>query len=257
MPRRLGSSFPAAVRAFDRWNARHPWSHNDRFHGWVLRNLPEHRGLAVDVGCGRGLLLGRLAAHVDEVIGLDHDSAMARAARASYAGMGVRVEQCGFMAADLPVGDVDLITMVASLHHLDTRSALARSRDLLAPGGRLLVVGLSRPESTVDWLWDSVSLLLNPVVGLAKHPRPAGPDAGDVIAMPVREPTETFAELRRVAGDELPGARLRRRLFFRYTLAWTAPTASASSTNSPPGTVTWTPRRPDSGRPTTRASAAG
>ncbi len=166
---------------------------------------------------------GDLAEHVVEVVGLDRDAAMAREARASYAGPGVRVEQEGFLEAELPAGDVDVITMVASLHHLDTGSALARCRDLLAPGGRLLVVGLSRPEATADWLWDSVSLLLNPLVGLVKHPRPAGPGAGDETPMPVRDPTETFAELTRVAAAELPGARLRRRLFFRYTLAWTAP----------------------------------
>ena len=40
----------------------------------------------------------------------------------------------------------DLITMVAVLHHLPLAPALDQVRQLLAPGGRLLVVGLARPQ---------------------------------------------------------------------------------------------------------------
>jgi 2-polyprenyl-3-methyl-5-hydroxy-6-metoxy-1,4-benzoquinol methylase len=47
-------------------NARHPWSHNDHFHGWIVRHLPERRALALDVGCGEGALLDVLALHVDQ-----------------------------------------------------------------------------------------------------------------------------------------------------------------------------------------------
>ena len=28
-----------------RLNARHPWSHNDHFHSWILANLPVRRRL--------------------------------------------------------------------------------------------------------------------------------------------------------------------------------------------------------------------
>ena len=52
----------SAARWLHRVNARHPWSHNEHFHGWILRDLPERRQLAVDVGCGTGLLAGKLGA---------------------------------------------------------------------------------------------------------------------------------------------------------------------------------------------------
>ncbi len=38
--------------------------------------------------------------------------------------------------------------------------------------------------------------------------------------MPVRDPEETYDEVRAVAERVLPGVRVRRRLFFRYTLRW-------------------------------------
>lgn len=41
--------------------------------------------------------------------------------------------------------------------------------------------------------------------------------------MPMRDSVTTFAEIRAAARDRLPGATLRRRLFFRYSLRWDKP----------------------------------
>ncbi|MEZ5192991.1 MAG: hypothetical protein R2734_11085 [Nocardioides sp.] len=108
------------------------------------------------------------------------------------------------------------------LHHLDPEPSLRRAGELLRPGGRLLVIGLAGIGEPLDVAVDLASAALNPLVGLVKHPRavriPPPPDP-----MPMRDPDHTFGELRELAGRVLPGARLRRRLFFRYTLAWTKP----------------------------------
>ncbi len=39
-----------ARRWLARASARHPWGHNEHFHGWILRNLPARRWAAVDAG---------------------------------------------------------------------------------------------------------------------------------------------------------------------------------------------------------------
>ena len=233
------------VRAGGRWlhrvNQRHPWSHNDHFHGWILRRLPARRLRVLDVGCGRGLLLGRLRGRFDEVLGVDADAAMAAIAAERFPGdPAVTVRHARFEEVD---GTFDAVTMVAVLHHLPLEAALRHAAGLLTPGGRLLVVGLARADSLTDLAWDLPSSLLNPLVGLVKHPQPVRlpvddgrggaddgrPGAGDSDRadgepmMPERDPAETFAEISRTAGAVLPGARLRRRLFFRYTLEWTRP----------------------------------
>ena len=59
----------ALATGMARLNARHPWSHNDHFHRWILRNLPARRRAALDVGCGRGELVAALAPRFGEVIG--------------------------------------------------------------------------------------------------------------------------------------------------------------------------------------------
>ena len=210
-------SLERVVGGFDRWNARHPWSHNDHFHGWILRNLPDRRSAALDVGCGRGALVERLADRFDHVTGVDPDEDMVAATRERLQGRaGVEVREQSLLDT---TGSFDLVTMVASLHHLPLEEALEHAARLLAPGGRLLVVGLSQLGSPTDVAFDGVSLALNPLVGFAKHPRAVrGPaPAADV---PIRDPEETFAQVREVAERVLPGARVRRRLFFRYTLRW-------------------------------------
>lgn len=63
-------------QALARVNARHPWSHNDYFHGWILRSLPVGRDLAVDIGCGKGVLAGKLAARFRHVNGIDANEGM-------------------------------------------------------------------------------------------------------------------------------------------------------------------------------------
>lgn len=214
------------VRAGGRWlrriNDRHPWSHNDHFHGWILRRLPARRRRALDVGCGAGLLLSLLRGRFDEVLGVDADAAMAAAATDRFAGdPAASVRHARFEEVD---GTFDAITMVAVLHHMPLEAALRHASELLEPGGRLLVVGLAQAETLADLAWDLPSSLLNPLVGMVKHPQPVTvpvDDGGPV--MPMRNAAETFTEISRTAREVLPGARIRRRLFFRYTLEWTRP----------------------------------
>jgi SAM-dependent methyltransferase len=123
-------------------------------------------------------------------------------------------------------GAFDLITMVAVLHHLELHETLPRIPRLLSPGGRLLVVGLARPQSPADVAVDLVSAVLNPLVGLIKHPRPVRGPSGTAPqgpVMPMKDSTTTVADVARAARAALPGCSLRRRLFFRYTLRWDKP----------------------------------
>ncbi len=210
-------------------NARHPWNHNEHFHGWILRNLPARRGVAVDIGCGKGVLAGKLATQFAHVTGIDRNAGMAAAASSRLRGFPqVSIHRCDFADFSSTAGDgrADLITMVAVLHHLDLDDALARIPRLVAPGGRLLVVGVARPDSLADLAFDVVSAAANPVIGMIKHPQPVRPpertpDAQPVV--PMMDSTTTFAEIAKAARAHLWGSTVRRRLFFRYTLLWEKP----------------------------------
>jgi 2-polyprenyl-3-methyl-5-hydroxy-6-metoxy-1,4-benzoquinol methylase len=225
--RTSGNPLVAHARGWlERCNQRHPWNHNEHFHGWILRNLPPRRGRALDVGCGTGALLQKLARRFEHVTGVDADTGMAEAAArrvTQYPHAIVRRESFADLAATAGDGSWDLITMVAVLHHLDLHDTLEQIPRLLAPGGRLLVVGLARVDSPTDVAIDLASAVLNPIVGLSKHPRAAPRSAvahRQEPAMPMKDPTTTAADITAAAATALPGASLRRRLFFRHTLRW-------------------------------------
>ncbi|UNK69295.1 class I SAM-dependent methyltransferase [Microbacterium sp. H1-D42] len=214
------------LAALTRFNEGHPWSHNDAFSGFVLGQARAVRRVggrvAVDVGCGTGGLVARLAAVFPTVIGIEPDAETAAVAKRRLARTSdARIEQRAF-GSESPE-TYDLIVFVASLHHMPLRETLLKARAALRPGGRIVIVGVAR-ETSADAARSLVSVVLNPLVGLVRHPRRAVARPTHMRA-PVAEPRESFDEIGAVAEEVLPGIRLRRRLFWRYTAVWAAPTA--------------------------------
>ncbi|RYZ31608.1 MAG: class I SAM-dependent methyltransferase [Propionibacteriaceae bacterium] len=202
-------------------NARHPWSHNDHFHSWILANMPKQCEAALDVGCGQGELVAALAPHARRVIGNDVDAAMREQSVRRCAGLSnVSIVGGDWTALE---GKFGLLTMVAVLHHLDVLEALRHVRRHLEPGGRFLAVGLARPRTVRDHVWDAASIVTNPMIGFVKHPWPSRTDGLAPPPFPVRDPTLSFDDLRQLLDQVMPGAVLRHRLGFRHTIAWTHP----------------------------------
>lgn len=218
---RVAERFLKLVRPWLRVVERHPWSHNDIYRGWIVHQAralrtPRPRS-ALDIGCGTGNLVNRLAAVVDQVTGIEPDPDAGRIATARFADdHRVRILQCPF--ADRPDESWDLITMVAVLHHLALAETLTAVRSMIKPGGRLVIIGLAK-ETDRDMPWSIVSVLLNPLMGLILYPRADGSVPAGMTA-PARDPQETFDEISQMARRLLPGVRIRRGLFFRYTLVW-------------------------------------
>ncbi|MET9445842.1 class I SAM-dependent methyltransferase [Streptomyces cinerochromogenes] len=213
--------------ALHRFNAAHPWDHNAHYHPWLLRQLPRRFTTALDVGCGSGDLVRLLARRAREVHGVDADAEVLDRARESTPVPAHGRAAVTYTVADasraLPDGPYDVITCVAVLHHLPLAETLTRLRDRLAPGGTLVVVGCARASGVLDHALGLVAVALNPLVGWVKNGgRPASRRPTSMTAR-TREPRETCAEISRTACRILPGARLRRRLFWRYTLVWRAP----------------------------------
>ena len=190
-----------------RCNDRHPWSHNHHFHPWILQSLPPSTGRALDVGCGRGDLVAALAGVAGRVDGIDPDQDMAFVAATRF--MHDQAVQIGrrtlseHAAVPRRHGTYDAITMVASLHHMDLAEALTDARALLTPGGRLLVVTLADTVSTADRIWDVLSVLSNPLIGLVKHPRPVR-EVPEERPIPVKDPTWSIDTLRQEAAESCP-----------------------------------------------------
>ncbi|MFD7620932.1 class I SAM-dependent methyltransferase [Streptomyces sp. NPDC059802] len=215
----MTTPLPRIMRALEQFHATHPWDHNAHYHRWILRRLPRRFNSALDVGSGSGDLARLLASRAQAVHGIDVDPTIVARARELTAPAAPVTFSVGDALKELPPGPYDVITCVATIHHMSFSNALTRFRQHLAPGGTLVVVGLSRPQSRSDYLIDAVAIPSNVAMAWIKNkgrkaPRPAS------MTAPTRPATMTFADIVRDARQVLPGARLRRRLFWRYTLVW-------------------------------------
>lgn len=202
------------------------WDHNTAYHGWVANIVMQRRrGDALDIGCGDGALMERLAPLCASVTGIERDPGMCERARERLAQVpGARVVEGSFADYHPRADRFDVIIFVASLHHMDAQESLAKARDLLRPGGDLLVVGLAADVSVMDRVRAAVMV---PFVRLASLMHG---ERRDSIA-PVAEPREDLREVRATASAVLPGVRVRRAFYCRYLLRWTKPTEAAR----PPG----------------------
>ena len=154
-----------------------------------------------------------------EVTGVDNESAALLRARRRLAGTpSAHVLDADIMSgatAEL-LGRFETVTCVAVLHHLPLEAGLVRLSELVAPGGRLIIVGLAANESAWDWLLSGLTLIPARAAGRWHHETR---DIG-VLTAPARE---SLREIRAVAARVLPGCRLRRRMYWRYRLTWDRP----------------------------------
>lgn len=213
------------LTALHRFNDAHPWDHNARYHPWLLRRLPRRFGTALDVGCGSGELARLLGRRAREVHAIDADARIVATARTATDGSVPVRYAVADASRELPDGPYSVITCVAALHHLPLADTLVRFRQRLAPGGTLVVIGCARASGFRDHVIGLSAVPLNALLGWVKNGFRPAPRRPVSLTARTRDPAETFAEIARTARRLLPGARLRRRLFWRYTLVWRAPGA--------------------------------
>jgi SAM-dependent methyltransferase len=188
------------------------WNHNSAYHSWILERTAAHRGDSLDVGCGDGLLLQRLAARSRTATGIDvHEQSTTRARRRVAPLVNVTVEHTSFEDFDPGDARFDVITFVASIHHMDLSPALEKALFLLAPGGELLVVGLAANKSIADWALAGVAWPFA-YGGSRLHRETRN------IGVPVADPQQSLSEISAVARAVLPDVSIRRALYYRYLL---------------------------------------
>jgi ArsR family transcriptional regulator len=101
-----------------------------------------------DLGCGTAQMAATLAPHVKRVIGVDQSAAMLKAARKRVAGFAnVELRQGELQALPIEDGACDGALMTLVLGYLpDPAPALAESRRVLAPGGRVVAIDVMRHD---------------------------------------------------------------------------------------------------------------
>ena len=209
------------------------WTQNNHYHDFLLRHVPQDCTQALEIGCGTGAFSRRLAQRAQRVTAIDLSSEMIRVARSrSNQTSNLDFEVADLMSRDFPAEDFDCIATIATLHHLPLRPALLKLIDTLRPGGVLLVLDLFETESNLLKLSGARDAMLNAVAGgvsvslrfihngrlkPSREVRAAWEEHGKTDSYP------TLDQIRTLAAEIAPGAKVTRHLLWRYSLIWQKP----------------------------------
>jgi SAM-dependent methyltransferase len=197
------------------------WNHNIAYFPFIEQVAKEKpRRSAIDVGTGDGMLAARLAGFIPSVVGVDAHHEQVDGAATTYTAPGLRFVLGDILETRLDDEPYDFVACSSTLHHLPLEAGIARLKELTAPGGTLVVVGLANNSTLGDWLLEAVRLV---PVRIARAGR-----GWHEHGAPKLDPTETISAMRDAFRSALPGSTFRRRLYWRYSLVWNRPAAENS-----------------------------
>jgi len=201
------------------------WEHTSHYYPFLLRQIPDRLGEALEVGCGTGEFSRLLAQRCETVLAADLSPRMIEAARVrSKDHPNVEYLVADAASWEFPSERFDCAASIATLHHLPLSPMLAKMRDTLKPGGTLLLLDLYRARTAADRVVSALAVPTSKAIRLARtgtlaerqapESEMAWEEHGKTDAYP------TLAEVRWACETELGGAAVRRRLLWRYTVVW-------------------------------------
>jgi ubiquinone/menaquinone biosynthesis C-methylase UbiE len=126
------------------------------------------------------------------------------------------------MAYEFPDNHFDCVATLTTLHHLPAEAALRKIKRCLKPGGVFVCLDLYRRSNVGELLFDGAAYPASLFLSLLKTGRPRPPrEVREAYEEHGRTDTYlTLPQVARLCADVLPGALLRRHLFWRYSVVW-------------------------------------
>ena len=199
------------------------WDHNSHYHGWLLRQVPSPCPEVLEIGCGTGGFSRLLAERSDRVLALDLSPNMIRTAEqqsAQYPNIDFRVGDV--MDHETGAEQFDCVVTIATLHHLPTAEALLTMKRALKVNGVLLILDLFQDEGMLDTLRGAVALAASVGLRLTRGSRviPSRKVRDAWAKHGLNDSYLTLNQVRELCSEILPGAQVRRHLFWRYSVVW-------------------------------------
>ena len=191
-----------------------PWNHNYAYNGWIAKKVINRKRI-LDAGCGNGTLALFLRTENNYVLGIDPSAHAVQKANEANTYSNVEFAQTDFGDFEADGEKFDAIIFVASLHHMDMVSALTKAKSLLKKGGILIIVGLAKPASVIDWIVEAGRVIPSRIVSAVKKNV-----TSEELDIEVSYELPDMGEVRRICDEYLPGHKIKYGLHYRYLLTW-------------------------------------
>ena len=199
------------------------WTANNHYHKFLLQHVPHNCENALEIGCGTGAFARLLAKRSKRVVALDLSPEMIRVARARSGQFdNLEFHLADAMTWNFPQSQFDFICSIATLHHLDQRKLFVKMKDALKPRGVLVVLDLVESNGLVERMLDAVALGVSGSMRLVHNGR-LNPPAEVRKAWEQHGKHDSYLtpnQIRALADEIFPGASVKRRLLWRYTLVY-------------------------------------
>ena len=200
------------------------WNHNNHYDSFLLTHLPRSSELeALEIGCGTGGFSRLLAGRFRRVLALDLSPRMIEIARQrSQAYPNIDFQVADIMTQDFSAERFGCVAAIATLHHLPLEPMLSRVKNILKPGGVLLVLDLFQAETLADFSAGLLAIPLNLLLRLFRNGRIR--ESAEVRAAWAEHGRSDIyprlAEVRQACAAVLPGAQIKRHVLWRYSIVW-------------------------------------
>lgn len=202
------------------------WNHNNCYYGELLRLLPPQADVCLDIGCGKGELACMLSVRASEVVAVDISDKMIEYAERINAAPNIKYVRSDIFDADIKDCSLDAIVTAATAHHLSLSRLFEFSKVKLKPGGRLIILDLAKPSSLTDYILWGFAIFPNIVMNILKNGRLHKDDPHTAALWRINAEHDvymTIAEVKGLARRHLNGAKVSRKLYWRYMLVWSKP----------------------------------
>jgi ubiquinone/menaquinone biosynthesis C-methylase UbiE len=134
----------------------------------------------------------------------------------------IKYEIGDVVSIQLPTNHFDCVASIATLHHLPLEDMLLKMKESLTVGGTLIVLDLFEIEKFTDALLSALAYPVSAAMKILKGSRlRTSRVVREVWAEHNRSDSyPTMSKIRKLSALVLPGARIKRHLFWRYSITW-------------------------------------
>lgn len=211
------------------------WDHNEHYHRYLMERVPEQCRHVLEIGCGTGKFSRLLAERAERVLAIDLSPQMIRFAKErSKLYPNIDFVTADAMTYHLPDNHFDCIASLTTIHHLPIESILRKIRKALKPGGVFVCLDLYQRSNLNDLFFDSVAYPASLFLRLIKtgKPKPSSEVREAYAEHGKTDIYPTLPQIERICDRILPGALVRRHLFWRYSVIWKKEIAVSHTANS-------------------------